>query len=429
MVLAALLGLLMAWVDDHIHLDPDGPLGWLRVNAETARATLSLLSGAMITLSGVVFSMTMVTLSLTSSQFGSRLLRTAMTDLTTQVALGAFLAATLYCLVVLRFIPVDADSPFVPHLAVFLGGALAIASLAVMILFVHHIGIKIQAQNVVAEVAADLNAAIERLFPERLGEGLSQNEPRNENNNREVNYSDLGSQAGDSRPTLPATVEGYLQTIDEEALLELAQENDLVMELLYRPGDFLIRGTPLVQLRAIANRTLDEEETERLIKALNGAILTGQRRTPRQDLCCAVTELVEIAVRALSPGINDPFTAIAAIDYMTIALSRLLSRALPSPYRYDADKNLRVIATPVTIPSVLETAFLQIGHYGAHDWMIAFRMMQSFQQLMGTAQRDTDRDAICQQAERLCHRAQQADIPPADLERLQSLREEICKAR
>ncbi|MCA9068408.1 MAG: DUF2254 domain-containing protein [Planctomycetaceae bacterium] len=426
MVLAALLALFMTWVDDQIPLANDGPFSWLRVNAATARGTLSLLAGAMITLSGVVFSMTMVTLSLTSSQFGSRLLRTAMTDLTTQVALGVFLAASLYCLVVLRFIPADADSPFVPHLAVFLGGGLTLASLVTMILFVHHIGVKVQAQNVVAEVATDLNAAIERLFPERLGESLSQDEKQHETSNRQVNYSDLGSQADESDPTLPATVEGYLQTVDEEALLELAQKNDLVMELLYRPGDFVIAGTPFVQLRAMAGRTPDEDEQKRLTKSLNAAILTGRRRTPRQDLCCAVSELVEIAVRALSPGINDPFTAITAIDHMTIAISRLLARSLPSPFRYDSDKNLRVIATPVTIPSVLETAFLQIAHYGAHDWMICFRMMQSFQQLMSAAQRDSDREAICHQAERLYHRAKQSDILPSDLERLESLRDEIC---
>ena len=428
MVLAALFGLLMTWVDDQIHLDKDGPWGWLRVNAETARATLSLLSGATITLSGVVFSMTMVTLSLTSSQFGSRLLRTAMTDLTTQVALGAFLAASLYCLVVLRFIPVNEDSPFVPHLAVFLGGGLTLASLVMMILFVHHIGVTIQAQNVVAEVAADLNAAIERLFPELLGDSLSEEQKQGEVKNRQVNYSDLGSQADDSDLTLPATVEGYLQTVDEESLLELAQKNDWVIELLYRPGDFLIRDTPLVQLRAMADRTIDEDKKEEWTKSLNACILTGQRRTPRQDLCCAVTELVEIAVRALSPGINDPFTAIAAIDHMTLALSRLLSRALPTPFRYDSDKNLAVIATPVTIPSVLETAFRQIGHYGAHDWMITFRMMQSFQQLITVARRDTDREAICQQAQRVCQRAEQSDIPSEDLERLQSFRDEICSA-
>ncbi len=423
MLAATVLGLFTIWVDDQIAIPERGPFAWLIVNAPTARATLSLLSGAMITLSSVVVSMTMVTLSLTSSQFGSRLLRTAMTDFTTQVSLGAFLSTTLYCLVVLRFIPVDADSPFVPHLAVFLGSVLTFISLVMMILFVHHIGVAIQAQNVVAEVAADLDSAIQRLFPERLGKPRS-----TETEGDEDDQPGLGSRGDDKQKsaiTLPATYEGYLQNVDAEGLLDFARENELVIELLYRPGDFLIRGTPLAQLLDAEKQIDDEEKRQKLTAALNATIITGRSRTPRQDVCCAVTELVEVAVRALSPGINDPFTAVACIDRMTASLSRLIVRDLPSPYRYDAEGILRVIAQPVSIPHIIEIAFSQIGYYGAGDLLVAVRMMEGFEQLMTVAQRDQDRAAIREQATRLVRRANQTQNEPLNEERLKNLRDRV----
>ncbi len=418
---AAFFALFMAWVDEHTTLEQHGPLGWLVVNAATARSTLSLLSGGMLTLSGVVFSMTMVTLSLTSSQFGSRLLRTALTDLTMQVSLGMFLATTMYCLTVLRFIPSNADSPFVPHLAVFLGSLLSFVSLVVMIVFVHHISVSIQAQNVVAEVAHDLDAAIQRLFPERLGHTLD-----DEVSNDDADQPELGSRGDKNRQTLPATSEGYLQTVDVETLLDFACKNDLVIELLYRPGDFVIRESPLVHLLSQKPGEYGKDERKKMTESLNAAIITGHSRTPRQDVCCAVNELVEVAVRALSPGINDPFTAVACIDRMTAALSRLLERSLPSRCRYDKHDHLRVIAQPPSIPHVIESAFQQVIHYGADNLMVAVRVMEGLEQLIGVARRKADRNAIQQQADSLYRLAGHPKTEPQDRSRLKTLRDRIC---
>lgn len=424
MTCAAFSALSLTWVDNQVTIAKDGPMGWLVVNAATARSTLTLISGAMITLSGVVFSMTMVTLSLTSTQFGSRLLRTAMTDVATQVALGAFLSSSLFCLVVLRFIPVDADSPFVPHIAVFSGGLTTFASLVMMILFVHHIGVSIQAQNVVAEVAADLDAAIQRLFPEQIGTARTQDD-----GSTMENHPELGSQENDDDGfrSVVATSEGYLQTIDGEEIFDFACDNDLVLELLYRPGDFVIRGTPLVRLRNADHEQceLDEKQME---ETLNLAFLTGRSRTPRQDVCCAINELVEVAVRALSPGINDPFTAIACIDRMTASLTRLLQRDVPSPYRYDENQQLRVVAMPVAIPDVINAAFRQIRHYGADDFIVAMRMMEGFDQLMAAASREKDRDAIREQADRLHELNSKRGESAEEEQQLKTLRDKIRDA-
>lgn len=420
MLLTVCLALGVTWLDNQLDLQEDGPAAWLIVNAETARSTLSLLAGAMITLAGVVFSMTMVTLSLTSNQFGSRLLRTAMTDGMMQFALGAFLSVALYSLVVMRFIPLNADSPFVPDIAVSLAGLLAFLSLVTMILFVHHIGITIQAQNVVAEVARELNNAIRRVFPEELGEASARETERSENDQPE-----LGSRQDGSAITLPATRQGYLQTIDVENLMSFAVENDLRLELLYRPGDFVIQDTPLARLLNLLTKPSDSD-LEKYTAALNDAILTGRSRTPLQDVCCAVNELVEVAVRALSPGVNDPFTAVACIDHMTAALRRLLRRKIPSAYRYDEEHQLRVIVNPLEISDVMEAAFRPIGHYGAGDFQIALRMMEGLEQLSRAALRAADREAISDQARRLFRKTESLHEEPRDRERLSTLLDRIC---
>lgn len=407
--IACAAAFLLAEVDDRVSIASDGPLGWIKVNAATARSTLSLLSGAMITLAGVVFSLTMVTLSITASQFGSRLLRTAMMDFTTQFALGAFLSTAVFCLALQRFIPADADdSVFVPHLSVFFAYLLAAFSLVKMVWFVHHIGVSIQAQTVVSEVADELDSAVQRLYPERLGSKPSEEDAVDET-------LDFGSKQAES---LPAKTEGYLQIVDVEALFSFAKNHDVIVQPLSRPGDFIIGETPLVKV--LPREGAISFDREQATAEVNVAFITGRRRTPRQDVCCAVNELVEVAVRALSPGINDPFTAVTCIDRMTASLSRLLSRDLPKAHRHDGDGVLRVVAEPVAIRDVLDAAFTQIRHYGCSDVTVVLRMMESFEVLSRSTVRPEDREAVIDHAESLLHRTEACLQDNRDKQRVQA---------
>ena len=291
---------------------------WIAVSASAARASLSTICSALVSIAGIVFSVMLVTLSITSSQYGSRLLRTFMSDRVTQCTLGVLLGTSLFCLLALAVVRDDPDRTATANVSVIVGLLLAILSIGVLIGFIHHVANLIQAPNVVAAVAADLDQSLNRLFPEHIGE---QKAPRP---GQTPNLKQL--EAGQ---TLRSIHEGYVQAVDAESLMKLAESNDLFMHLLIKPGEFLERDQKLVEywhsqsvlgIGRDTDRSNASDGNESLARRINEAVIAGRRRTPRQDAECALEELVEVAVRALSPGINDPYTAIACIDHLAATL-------------------------------------------------------------------------------------------------------------
>lgn len=388
---AVLLSFLLPWLD-RAAIDAELSLPrWMETTSETARATLTALAGAMVAVTGTVFSITIVTLSLTSQQFGPRLLRRFMYDLPTQVTLGVFLSTGFYCLLILRVVEHQNGVATVPHLAVLAAVALAVCSMAMLIVFIHHVAVLIQAPNVVAAVARDLDAAIVRLFPEKIGE------PANEDFRR--NAPDQESQLGDDFEIIRATCEGYIQAIDGDGLIHLASDLGLVFRLRSRPGDFISIGTPIADVWHLIESSEEESNQVDLAWRLNETIIVGTRRTPRQDVECAIDELVEVAVRALSPGVNDPFTAMNCIDHLGAALGRLAERKLPSAYRHDNEGRLRVIARPVSFGEVLDASLNQIRQYGRDSVAVVIRMLDALASIAEHIQRNEDRDAVKLHAE------------------------------
>ena len=298
-------------------------LGWTFTGgAEGASAVLGIVAGSMITIAGVVFSMTLVALSLASSQLGPRLLRSFMRDSTTQVVLGTFIATFLYCLIVLRTIRRADEVTFVPHLSVTLGVLLAVASVGVLIYFIHHVSVSIQANEIAARVGKELIERIDHLFPEQIGRGA----PRIPTEPPDAGFFEAFDQ--EARP-VGADGDGYLQFIDADALLALATEEDLIVRLERRPGNYVVASRPLALIWP------GSRVTDRLTDQVHSLFVLGHQRTSGQDIEFGVNQLVEIAVRALSPGLNDPFTAITCVDHLGSALCRLASRDMPSPYRHD----------------------------------------------------------------------------------------------
>ncbi|HMO85347.1 MAG TPA: DUF2254 domain-containing protein, partial [Lacipirellulaceae bacterium] len=192
-------------------------LGWtFSRGPDGARALLSTVAGSMITIASVTFSITIVALQLASTQFGPRLLRNYMRDRGNQVAIGAFVATFTYCILVLRTVNgTDAES-FVPHLSVIVALLLSLTSLGILIYFVHHAAESIQAENVIGDVSRELHLAIDRLYPERLGEQAPAQTPASHIAGRREWYR------GDSY-AIPSPVSDYLQSIDVDRLLNLAQ--------------------------------------------------------------------------------------------------------------------------------------------------------------------------------------------------------------
>lgn len=373
------------WLSEH--------WGWsFKSGAEGASAVLGVIAGSMITIAGVVFSMTLVALSLASSQLGPRLLRTFMRDTRTQIVLGTFIATFVYCLLVLGTIRRAEDIEFVPHLSVSLGVVFAVASVSVLIYFIHHVSVSIQANEIAARIGSDLIRKIDDLFPDHLGQAPGERAP-------DAEFLEAFEQQAQA---VVSDRDGYLQLIDGEALLALAVEQEWVVRLERKPGNYVVAFTPLVQIWP-AGRV-----TDALARKVQSCFVLGPQRTFDQDIEFAVNQLVEMAVRALSPGVNDPFTAIACVDHLGSALCRLGARAMPSRYRHDDQDQLRLLAQADTFPQLVDAAFHQIRQCSRTHAALSLRLLETLTVILGFAGRPEDRAALLRHADMIARGAREA---------------------
>ena len=339
-------------------------ISWIYTGSpEGARSMLSTIAGSMLTVAGLSFSITIAALTLASTQFGPRLLRNFIRDTGNQVVLGTFIAGYIYCLLVLRTVRGGEDNPFVPQISVTFGVGMALAGVGVLIYFIHHIAQSIQAAHLIAMVGEELDHAVDHLFPERIGH----EEPKGE---RPALDAQLPQHFEHDAIQVPSKNTGYLQTVDDNRLLAAAVDEDVVVRLIHRPGDWVVAGSPLVEIWP-PHRGDDSELVQRIVDVF----VFGIQRTETQDVEFPMRQLVEIAVRALSPGINDPHTAIMCIDRLGASLVRLSDRTFPSPYRYDDAGQLRVIASPLAWSDIMDTAFNEIRQYGQSSAVVTLRLL------------------------------------------------------
>jgi uncharacterized membrane protein len=258
-------------------------------SAEGARGVLTAVAGSIMTVVSIVFSLTVTTLAQTSSHFGPRVLRNFTSDRGNQMVLGTFIATFVYCLLVLRTVRSTDESSFVPHLSVNVGVIMALASLGVLIYYIHHVAQNIQAENLIAEIGHNFQRSLDVLFPEHVGTDKRDGDP--------VSPESFDWKRG---YTITSDGNGYLQRVTEDALITLACKHDLVLKLEKRPGEFIVKNTPLLVVLP-PSRLADGIEND-----LRSCFGLGRFRTPHQDAAYSIQQLVEIAVHAMSPGINEP---------------------------------------------------------------------------------------------------------------------------
>jgi uncharacterized membrane protein len=372
-------------------------------SAESARSILSTISGAMLGVAGTVFSITLVALTLASSQFGPRLLRNFMHDRLNQVVLGTYIATFIYCLLVLRTVKSSDYITFVPHLSILFAIIVTIVNIFLLIIFIHHISMSINADQVVSKVGTNLNANIKRLFSEELGEekpAWMSEKPEEFKKAYAHEHTVLNNKSG------------YLQVIDSSTLLSTAVQHDLLLELNCRPGEFLVNRKPLLRYYA------KEKQEEGINTKLCNAFIMGNKRTPSQDAEFAIHQMVEIAARALSPGINDPYTAITCIDKLTATLSYLTRAKFPSPYRYDEGDQLRIILNPITFTGMIDAAFHQIRQYGQDNESVMIHLMESLVTINDHARTQKQKEAVHRHAEMVYRAGEQAFAEPNDIKDL-----------
>ncbi|MBE2269041.1 MAG: DUF2254 domain-containing protein [Anaerolinea sp.] len=337
---------------------------WLFHNTpDSARLIFSTIASAVMTVIGVVFSLTMVVLTLTSQQYGPLIVTNFMRDRGNQISLGTFTATFIYSLLILRTIRGSlTEGFFIPHISSLVGFLLALASLAILIYFIHHVSMSIQSTQILADIRSQLLDTIGDVFPIQIGEDVQQARIDHPKEHVPENFDDQSQ-------SIRFPESGYIDYIDSEALFALTLEHDVLLEVKYRPGDF-------ITARSILGRAYPlEHVTPEVVRAIQAAYIVGDRRTPAQDVEFLIDQLASIAVRALSPGINDPFTAQMCLDRLGEGLCKLGSRRLPSAYRFDHDGRLRVIASSITFETTLYRAFDEIRHYGGRDLKVTIHLL------------------------------------------------------
>ncbi|KIN71479.1 DUF2254 domain-containing protein [Sulfitobacter guttiformis] len=391
----------------------DRPGALFTFGPEGARATLSVIASSMITVASLIFSITMLSLQLASSQFGPRTLGNFMRDRSNQIVLGTFIATFLYCLFVLRSVRGTEGasfSSFVPHLAVAFGVLMAAASVAVLLYFIHHIATSIRVETLLEKLAVEGCAAVDQVFPERLGQG-----PADKAAGQTLTY-----EFEDDSRQIAADSDGYVQSIGSDVLMRLASENDLVLSIAARPGVFVTQGTCVITAYPKA-RVSDEIDED-----LRGAVVIGRDRTSYQDLEFAIRRIVELAQRSLSPGINDPTTALYCIDRLGQVFGRLADREIPSPMRLDEGGQLRVLTEVFDLGDVTCRSFAAIARYGMTDTDVVAQLAETLAKLEKSFPLAAS-VAVSELLEQVMHESGGATVPAFDRKTLLDLQENSGK--
>jgi uncharacterized membrane protein len=386
-LLAALAALTMFWLDQSIpnYLLQDKWYVFYPESIPEARTVLSTIADTSLGVIGVVFSITLVPLSITSGQYGSIVLRTFLRDRGTQLVLGAYSATTFYCLFVLlgRGTTINQTVPLSVTVAVYM----LLTSLLLLVYFFHHVADSLQASAVVEQVSRELEQVIEQDYP------LERPTAPFDHHHAEELMRQTALSEGE---VITSNREGYVRAIDYDRLIHVASKHKLILRIECLPGDFVSRGDRLL---VAWPGPLDKHVT--LIA--NRAYMLGKNRTLFQDTEFGIYLIVTIAVRALSPAINDPNTPVLCLNRLGAALGMLAERQRPSPYYCDKDKQLRVISEPVSFERLVGVAFDMIREYGRANAEIMIKMLETIKSVAAHAQSDNQRKVLLKHATLIEH--------------------------
>lgn len=383
-LIVTLFGLILA--EAMMHIDRRFSLGLGRIigasyllEADAARALLASIAATTVTLVGIVFSITFVTLVLASQQYGPRILENFTRDPQSRFMVGLFLATFVYCTVVAGAIR-EFESEFtIPQVAVFVGLVLGLSCVIALIYYIHHLANSIRSGSIIKRVANDLHSMVDHLYPEDIGF-----EPP-------VGYRPPVLEHGQQ---LLAQENGFFQNVIGEDLIRVARSYNVILELEYCPGEFVLAGTPLVT----AYGRIDDVAA--LQREVQEAFDLGRDRTVEQDARFAFDKLVETAVRSLSPGINDPMTAMMCLDRLAEGLIYLAQHQSGQPYRFDAEGQFRLIVhRPVTFVEMVHVAFTQIRRYGKNDLEVMLHILKLLRRIGIQARTEEEQQALRLQAE------------------------------
>lgn len=380
-------------------------------DAESSRSMVATIASSIITVAGVSFSIVVLAVAQASSQYTPRVLRNFLRDRPSQVALGILVGVFFYCLIVIRTIRGGDDGlEFVPALAVLGAFALAAVAIGSLVYFLHHISTTMDAGAIVARVAEETVAVACALRP-RPGDGA----PEHSSGERESLIA-----ACEWYPVV-AGFSGYLQSIDEASLLRTAEACDVLVRVERAAGDFTPRGAVLA---SVAGRAPDAA----LALRINDAFVAQSFRTIHQDVAFGIRQLVDVALKALSPGVNDQTTAATSIDYLGVVLVELARRPLPGPLRRSADGRLRLILKASAFADLLGLAFDEIRRAGAGNPRILARLLAVLQEVGQSGCLPVNRAVLEAHGQRIARAAERSIEDPMDRAPVQTEHDRLRRA-
>jgi len=399
---------------DTMDVLPTAPVGvWLfSGTASGARGVLTSIASGFITITGVVFSITIVALQLASTQFTPRILRNFTADRANQMVLGIFIATFTYALLVLRVVrgKQDAITPedveravesgqaveaFVPHLAVTVAVLLAVVGIGSLIFFIDHAARSVQASVIIDRVTKDALRTVERRLPARVGEA--------------VELSVEAATPAAQGAIITALRSGYIQGVDEEQLMKLLHASGLTIRMEPRIGDYILPGGALATVWPAGSASREDVED-----TVRSAFVLGHERTKHLDIELGFIELSDIAVKALSPGINDPTTAILCVDRLAEILLVAGHTDTPPLVRKAPEDSGTLILPDVGFDELVETALDEIRHYGVGNPHFAATFLKRMGDL-GHLLPHHRRTPIARQTAAMLRAAREQISEPADL--------------
>ena len=410
-ILSIFLAVGLVIVDQGVQLSQDGIGKYFFVNsADSARSILSTISGAMIGVAGTVFSVTLVALTLASSQFGPRLIKNFMYVRLNQVVLGSYVATYLYCLFVLNAIKENDSYTFMPIISILVAIIAALVNIILLIIFIHKIATSIQADKVISDISENIHDQIDALYPKEIGEPLE---------DEKITIVDNIKSKYINSFTIKSQKSGYLQYIDGESLLKLACKFDVLIELNFRPGDHLVKDIEIAKL--YSNTDLNEEE----VNTICNQFVLGKTKVGDQDVEFSIHQMVEIASRALSPGVNDPYTAMTCIDNLTSSLCLFTKIKFPSKYRVDEKGNLRIIVNITDFEGLMDASFNQIRQFSEGSTAVIIKLMEALITINGFVTKESHKKAVLKHTKMVLNVGKQSIKEPIDYNDLEERSKKI----
>ena len=361
---------------------------WLSVGGpDDARAILGAMLGAVSTVLALIFSVALLVLSMAVSQFGPRILYRFVRDAITQVTIGLFLASFVHTLLTFVVTRQAGASHFVPQLTICTCVVLVGASFGFLVIFSHRIAMSIQTQNVVARIVGDLDDALVD-WERRRGERA---EPGGTARWAAELHSILSRDAVEGE-VIQARRTGFVQRIDHRRLVAAAHRADAVVHLLYRPGQFVLENAALA-------RVLPAVRGAEIARVIRRAVRIGTHRTLAQDLEFGIAQLVEIALRALSPAINDTFTGLTCVDWLGDELRAFALRGEGAGVWLGPTGQIRLVGEPIRFKRLIRAAFNQIRQAAVGNPAISIRLLYTFTRLAEHITEPSFRDALLEQVE------------------------------